>query len=80
MDWVELHRVLHNDHPHSALGYVRPNEEHAGQGDRIRQTRKENLKFAREERLRYYYDGKAAATQKVTIRVPELVYNSFVAL
>lgn len=80
MDWVELHRVLHNDHPHSALGYVRPNEEHAGQGDRIRQGRKENLKTAREERLRYYYDGKAAETEIVTIRGPELVYNSFVVL
>ncbi len=80
MDWVELHRILHNDHPHSALGYVRPNEEHLGQGDRIRQTRKENLKSAREERLSYYYDGKAAATQKVTIRGPELVCNSFAAL
>ena len=81
IDWVELHRVLHNDHPHSALGYVRPNDEHAGQGDRIRQTRKENLKFAREERLSYYYDSKAAvAMEKVTIRGPELVCNSFVAL
>ena len=80
MDWVELHQVLHNDHPHSALSYVRPNEEHAGEGDRIRLTRKENLKSAREGRLKYYYAGKVAAVEKLTIRGPELVCNSFVAL
>ena len=57
INWVELHKTLHNDHPHSALGYVRPNDEHAGLGNGIRHQRKENLKIARQERLRYYYES-----------------------
>ena len=80
VDWVERHRILHNDHPHSALGYVRPNDEHSGLGDGIRLVRKESLKAAREERLRYYYENQAAVREKVTIRGPEILCNSFVAL
>lgn len=59
IDWVELHRQLHNDHPHSALGYVRPNDEHEGLGDNIRKERKEDLKVASKARLEYYYESKA---------------------
>lgn len=54
MDWVKKFQRLYNDHPHSALGYVRPNEEHAGLGDGIRQQRKENLLASRHKRLAYY--------------------------
>lgn len=54
IDWVKKFKRLYNDHPHSALGYVRPNEEHAGLGNAIRQQRKENLLKAKQNRLAYY--------------------------
>lgn len=54
-DWIEKFQKLYNDHPHSALAYVRPNDEHAGLGNMIRQQRKENLKVAKQKRLAYYY-------------------------
>lgn len=54
IDWVGKFKRLYNDHPHSALGYVRPNEEHAGLGYAIRQQRKENLLSAKQKRLAYY--------------------------
>lgn len=60
-EWVDWYRNHYNDTPHSALGYVRPNEEHAGFGNDIRKQRKENLKLARKERLKYYYVCKVAA-------------------
>lgn len=53
-DWVSKFQILYNDHPHSSLGYVRPNDEHAGLGDVIRQTRQENLKLAMRKRRAYY--------------------------
>jgi transposase InsO family protein len=53
-DWVAKFQKLYNDHPHSALGYVRPNEEYAGLGNMIRQKRKDNLQAVRRERLAYY--------------------------
>ena len=79
-DWVELHRILHNDHPHLSLGYVLPNEEHAEHCDRIHKARKDNLKLARQVRLKYYYQSKDAAMQKTTISGSELLCNSFAAL
>lgn len=57
-DWVEKFKRLYNNHPHSALGYVRPNEEHAGLGHAIRQQRKENLLSAKQKRLAYYKSQK----------------------
>ncbi len=54
IDWVEKFKRLYNDHPHSALNYVRPNEEHAGLGNSIRQQRKENLILAKQKRLEHY--------------------------
>lgn len=54
IDWVEKFQRLYNDHPHSALGYVRPNDEHAGLGNHIREQRKENLLSARQRRLAYF--------------------------
>lgn len=59
IDWVEKFKRLYNNHPHSALGYVRPNEEHAGLGHAIRQQRKENLLSARQKRLACYKAKKA---------------------
>lgn len=53
-DWIPKFQKLYNDHPHSSLGYVRPNEEHAGLGKAIRQERKENLLAARNRRLTFY--------------------------
>ena len=32
VNWVARFRGLYNDHPHSSLGYVCPNDEHAGLG------------------------------------------------
>ena len=58
VDWVSKFQKLYNDHPHSSLGYVRPNEEHAGLGNVIRQARKENLMTARQNRLSYYHSQK----------------------
>jgi len=57
IDWVAKFQKLYNDHPHSSLGYVRPNEEHAGIGNAIRNKRQENLKLAAQKR-RAYYDSK----------------------
>lgn len=54
IDWVAKFKKLYNNHPHSSLGYVRPNDEHVGLGDTIRQIRKENLAAARQKRLAYY--------------------------
>lgn len=53
-DWVATFQRLYNDHPHSSLGYVRPNEEHEGLGNAIRQARKDNLLSARRMRLSFY--------------------------
>lgn len=74
IDWVELHKQLHNNHPHSALGYVRPNDEHAGLGNGIRHQRKENLKLARQERLNYYYDSQTR--EQESGEWLEVVHNS----
>ena len=55
INWVAKFKNLYNDHPHSSLGYVCPNDEHAGLGDIIREKRKENLLLARQSRLAYYH-------------------------
>src|SRR3989304_5640171 len=62
INWVEKFYGLYNDHPHSALGYVRPNDEHAGLGNTIRTQRKENLLSARKARLDYYHSQKAGVS------------------
>lgn len=59
IDWVNWYQIFYNNNPHSALSYVRPNEEHAGLGNVIREQRKEKLKLSKKERLEYYYDCKA---------------------
>lgn len=59
IDWVTKFQKFYNDHPHSSLGYVRPNEEHEGLGNAIRQRRKENLRLARQNRLEFYRLQKA---------------------
>jgi transposase InsO family protein len=63
IDWVAKFQKLYNDHPHSALGYVRPNDEHAGLGNTIRAQRKENLLIARKSRLAYYHSQKAGVLE-----------------
>jgi len=63
-DWVASFQGLYNDHPHSALGYVCPNEEHAGLGDAIREKRKENLLSARKQRLAYYHGQRKGVSGK----------------
>lgn len=62
IDWVAKFQKLYNDHPHSALGYVRPNDEHAGLGNTIRTQRKENLLVARKARLGYYHSQKTGVS------------------
>jgi len=57
IDWVAKFQRLYNNHPHSSLGYVRPNDEHEGRGEAIRKSRQENLKLAAQKR-RTYYDSK----------------------
>lgn len=54
IDRAAKFQKLYNDHPHSALGYVRPNDEHAGLGNGIRQQRKKYLLSARQKRLAFY--------------------------
>ena len=39
---------------HAGIGYVTPNDEHAGRGDHIRQARVEGLRRARDQRLTYH--------------------------
>ncbi len=63
VDWVEKFYGLYNNHPHSALGYVRPNDEHAGLGNTIRAQRKENLLTARKTRLGYYHSQKTGVSE-----------------
>ena len=58
IDWVAKFQKLYNDHPHSSLGYVRPNDEHAGLGNSIRDKRQENLKLAAQKRRAYYNSKK----------------------
>lgn len=53
-EWVRKYQKLYNDHPHSALKYVTPNQEHLGLGNKIRSERKENLLRARQKRLVAY--------------------------
>ncbi len=53
IDWVAKFQKLYNDHPHSSLGYVRPNDEHEGRGSAIRQARRENLKLTVQKRRAY---------------------------
>jgi putative transposase len=77
IDWVNWYQAFYNNNPHSALGYVRPNEEHKGLGDGIRTQRKENLALARKERLAYYYECKAVMVQKESGNRLEVVHNSF---
>lgn len=77
VNWVNWYREHYNNHPHSALGYVRPNEEHKGFGKAIRQQRKDNLKLARKERLAYYYECKAMVREQESGTRLEVVHNSF---
>jgi len=63
VDWVTKFQRLYNNHPHSSLGYVRPNDEHEGLGNTIRQQRKENLVTAKQNRLSYYHSQKAEALE-----------------
>ena len=53
IDWVAKVQRLYNNHPHSSLGYVRPNDEHEGRGEAIRKSRQENLKLAAQKRRAY---------------------------
>ena len=57
-EWAGKFQKLYNDHPHSALKYVTPNQEHGGLGNQIRSQRKENLLQARLKRLAAYKAGK----------------------
>jgi transposase InsO family protein len=61
-DWVAKYHKIYNARPHSALGYVRPNDEHAGMGNAIRQQRKENIQVAKQNRLAYYNTQKEGAS------------------
>ena len=61
-DCAAKFQELYNNHPHSALGYVRPNDEHAGLGNAIRAQRKENLLAARKARLEHYHAQKAGVS------------------
>lgn len=53
-EWAGKFQKLYNDHPHSALKYVTPNQEHGGLGNQIRSQRKNNLLEARQVRLAAY--------------------------
>jgi len=64
IDWVGKFQVLYNEHPHSALGYIRPNEEHAGLGNTIRQQRRENLKAAQQKRLAHYHSQREGVLEQ----------------
>jgi len=75
IDWVELHRKNHNHHPHSSLGYVRPNDEHEGLGDVIREERKDNTKLAIKDRLAYYYESKTK--EQESGEGLEAIHNSY---
>jgi putative transposase len=77
IDWVGWYQNHYNNSPHSALKYVRPNEEHVGLGDSIRQHRKENLKLARKERLAYYYECRARIVEEKSGNRLEVMHNSF---
>lgn len=67
-DWVATFQKLYNDHPHSSLGYVRPNDEHEGLGNTIRQARKDNLLSARRMRLGFYNAQKEGVSDYAHVR------------
>lgn len=71
--WVRKYQRIYNDHPHSALKYVTPNQEHQGLGNQIRGERKENLAQARQERLEAYRmrKQKDAKYRRMDSGVPE---------
>lgn len=85
IDWIVKFQKLYNDHPHSALDYVRPNEEHAGLGNMIRQQRKENLESAKQNRLALYYSKKEGVSKYGLIqeraynRMTEICFEGFVS-
>jgi putative transposase len=62
-DWIAKFQELYNNHPHSSLRYVCPNDEHAGLGEIIRQRRKGNLLLARQRRLVYYNSQREEVTE-----------------
>ncbi len=80
IDWVAKFQKLYNDHPHSSLGYVRPNDEHEGRGSAIRQARRENLKLAARKRRAYNSSKKEEVPEYGLIKdrgsneVPEPVF------
>ena len=51
---VHDRRLPQEKHRHEAIGYVTPNDEHAGRGEDVRQARIEGLRRAHEERLAYH--------------------------
>jgi len=63
IDWIAKFQRLYNTHPHSSLGYVCPDDEHAGLGDIIRESRKKNLLSARQKRLAYYLSQKSGVSK-----------------
>jgi transposase InsO family protein len=63
VDWVEKFYGFYNDHQHSALGYVRPNDEHAGLGNTIRAQWQDNLLAAKKVRLGHYHSQKARVAE-----------------
>lgn len=63
-NWIARFKTLHNDYPHSSLGYVRPNDEYEGRGEMIRQRRKSNLQDAKNARLANYHLQQKGESQK----------------
>jgi putative transposase len=52
---LEIVRAAYNGRRlHAGIGYVTPDDEHAGRGDAIRQARRDGLARARAERLTYH--------------------------
>lgn len=62
-EWARKFQKLYNDHPHSALKYVTPNQEHGGLGNQIRTQRQNNLLEARRIRLAAYKARKQEGQQ-----------------
>lgn len=82
IDWVAKFQILYNDHPHSSLEYVCPNDEHAGLGGIIRKQRKENLVLARQKRLAYYNSKRkeALTVSEEVVRRDDFRVNSIAVL
>lgn len=66
-DYASRFQVEYNDHPHSSLYYVTPNEVDDGQLEKILEERKVRQKEAKERRRQFYYQQNVGNNEKMCL-------------